>query len=82
MQSAPGAQLASEEKVAQGSVSLDVLFSYIGFMGGLLVFLYLLSSFVMVEVLRVCTNVWLSWWTGSTDSQDAGGKSPMFYLVR
>ena len=38
---------------------------------------------VQVEALRVATTVWLSFWTGQTDSSPQGNEhSAMFYLVR
>ena len=84
-QAALGARLTSEETSATGSISAAVLFSFVLAMGGPLWFLWLALGYVLTEALRVATTVWLSIWTGRTDSSDADGgdegRTAMFYLV-
>jgi hypothetical protein len=60
------------------------MLSYISAMGGMFWFGLLFLGYLGVEALRIATTVWLSVWTGSTDSSEEGSSdalSPMFYLV-
>ena len=51
-----------------GRVSWGVIRVYITAMGGLLRFGVLMTWFVLVELCRVGATVWLSYWTGVTES--------------
>ena len=49
-------------------MSWEVIRVYITAMGGLLRFGLLMTWFVLVELCRVGATVWLSYWTGITES--------------
>lgn len=49
-------------------------------MGGYWAFLLLMSWFVLIEVARVATTVWLSAWTSSVDAPGGAAHKTMWYL--
>ena len=66
----------------QGAVGAEVFLAYIRAMGGMFWFSLLASGYIGVEAIRIATTVWLSVWTGSTDTgKDGESHSAMFYLV-
>ncbi|GAX80189.1 hypothetical protein CEUSTIGMA_g7627.t1 [Chlamydomonas eustigma] len=82
-QAPPIFRLTSDEASARGAVGAEVMLSYISAMGGMFWFSLLFLGYLIVEALRIATTVWLSVWTGSTDSSEDGSPgtlSPMFYL--
>ena len=72
---APGG-LTSAESRATGVVSAGVLMAYARAMGGLPVFLQLITLYMLIEALRNAASVWLSVWTASSDSVDGGDAPP------
>lgn len=84
--STAGAKLTSEETTAEGSISAAVIGHFVTAMGGSFWLVWLAVSYLVVEVIRVATTVWLSIWTGSTDvssdDEAADSRRAMFYLVR
>ena len=58
-----------------------MIYAFITAMGGPLWFIWLVLGYVSVEALRIATTIWLSFWTGQTDSSTDGGSSAMYYLV-
>ena len=76
------ARLITDEASTQGAVGSEVFVAYIKAMGGMFWFSFLAFGYLMVEAIRVATTVWLSVWTGSTDTGKAGSAhTAMFYLV-
>ena len=50
--------------------------AYARAMGGLPVFLQLITLYMLIEALRNAASVWLSVWTASSDSVDGGDAPP------
>ena len=65
--------------VRAGRLSLAVLRTYVGAMGGPFWFSVLMSWFVLVEAARVAATVWLSVWTDSVDDGSLHG--PFYFLA-
>lgn len=51
------------ERRSKGTVSRDVLWSYCVAMGGIFPGTFLMVQFIVVEVFRVGTSLWLTKWT-------------------
>eukprot|EP00892_Ulva_mutabilis_P008206 jgi/Ulvmu1/5758/UM025_0012.1 len=70
---AASGSLTAAETRATGVVSGAVLMAYARAMGGLPVFLQLITLYVLIEVLRNAASVWLGIWTAESDAVKAGG---------
>lgn len=68
--------LTAAESRATGVVSGEVLMAYARAMGGLPVFLQLVTLYIFIEVLRNAASVWLGVWTAQADTVDGGSSSP------
>lgn len=62
---AEGGRLVQEESSATGGVSAAVVKAYIMALGGWPVVFLIFSCFIMAELFRVGSTVWLSIWTGT-----------------
>lgn len=75
-------RLTTEERVAEGHVGWQVVGAYVRAMGGSWAAVYLLASFLAVEVLRLAASVWLSIWTGDTEAEGGSSEhSAVHYLA-
>ena len=71
----------SHKPMLAGRISLKVLTVYIAAMGGWFRFLLFISWFIMVEVARVASTVWLSYWTGVVDTPGGAPHPALWYLA-
>ncbi|KAL3160420.1 hypothetical protein ABBQ32_010743 [Trebouxia sp. C0010 RCD-2024] len=76
-----GGNLTELESRATGKVSLKMLMVYVNAMGGKLRFSILMSWFLLVELCRVGTTVWLSFWTGIADNPGGAPHGSLWYLA-
>lgn len=61
---AEGGRLVQEEQSATGGVSFAVVKAYVRALGGWPVVFLLFTVFILAELFRVGSTVWLSIWTG------------------
>ena len=67
--------LTNKEHRAQGVVSTEVLGAYARALGGVPVFAFLLSLYVLTECVRVASSIWLSVWTSDDNGCSSGSKA-------
>lgn len=79
-QGALAGRLTKSEERAQGVVSMEVIGAYARALGGVPVFVVLITLYVIIEAVRVAGTVWLSVWTAASDSGSAV-HTAIFYLA-
>lgn len=72
-----GAQLTQKEHRSIGVVSWNVIQSYVGAMSGYTAFGILIFEFLLAEVIRVGSTIWLTYWTNQGEDSSHG---QMFYM--
>ncbi|KAK3432700.1 hypothetical protein EUGRSUZ_D00224 [Eucalyptus grandis] len=70
--------LIKQEERETGIMSWKVLMRYKGALGGLWVVAVLFICYILTEVLRISSSMWLSFWT---DQSTAGNYRPGFYIL-
>uniref|UniRef100_A0A803QEB7 ABC-type xenobiotic transporter n=1 Tax=Cannabis sativa TaxID=3483 RepID=A0A803QEB7_CANSA len=70
--------LIKQEERETGVVSWSVLMRYKNALGGMWVVIFLLIYYLLIEVLRVSSSMWLSFWT---DQSKSTSYKPGFYIL-
>eukprot|EP00210_Caulerpa_lentillifera_P008090 g7724.t1 len=70
-------QLTQKERRSIGVVSWHVIKSYMGAMGGYTPFGILIFEFILAEMIRVGSTIWLTYWTNQGEHASHG---QMFYM--
>ncbi|KAG0268348.1 hypothetical protein DFQ27_006971 [Actinomortierella ambigua] len=73
-------KLIEEEHKAEGSISWRIYQYYFGSMGGIPFWVFLMFSFIMMQVFHVASDAWLRFWASSTGDK-AGSDGDQSYMM-